>query len=41
MPWLARRFGRIDANKAGQITQDELEPARKARPSARRDKPQR
>lgn len=40
MPWLARRFDQIDANKDGQITQDELESARKVRAGLRRDKPQ-
>lgn len=40
MPWLARRFDQIDANKDGQITQGEIESARKARAGARNDKPQ-
>ncbi len=35
---LARHFDRIDANKDGQITNDEIQAARKARGGARRGK---
>ena len=40
MPRLARRFDRIDANKDGQVTRDEMAAARKAHFEQRkRDKP--
>jgi len=38
MPQLARDFDRIDANKDGMVTLEELEAARKARAGTRKDK---
>jgi hypothetical protein len=38
MPQLARDFDRIDANKDGMVTLDELESARKARPDGPKSK---
>jgi len=38
MPVLSRHFDRIDANKDGQITREEIEAARKARDGARKGK---
>lgn len=38
MPQMARDFDRIDANKDGMVTLEELEAARKARPGASKGK---
>jgi ferric-dicitrate binding protein FerR (iron transport regulator) len=38
MPWLARHFDAIDANKDGLVTREEIAAARKARASVRKDK---
>jgi len=38
MPGVARNFERIDANKDGVVTREELEAARRTRPEARKSK---